>query len=100
MDLQLSVLVRTDPDGGRVHLVTAGCLTETNQQALYPLVRHAWALTSKTEVIIDLTSVDHIQAHALDLLRWELEQEGSGPPLRLVHFLLPEPSGVDGPGSR
>lgn len=58
-----------------MHLITAGCLTETNQQILYPLIHRFRTLTPNTEVLVDLTAVDHLEDSALDLLCWEAEHE-------------------------
>jgi hypothetical protein len=91
VDLQLSVLVRVDPDHRRVRLVTTGCLTETNQQVLYPLIHRLRTLTPDTEVLIDLTAVDHLEDTALDLLCWEVEHEDTTCSTHPVRFALTEP---------
>ena len=90
MHLPLSVHVRIDPNHRRVHLVTTGHLTETNQQTLYPLIRHARTLTPATEVVIDLTSVNHLEGAALDLLRWEIEHDEQEHPVLPVRVALTE----------
>lgn len=97
MELQLSVLVKVTPDERHVRLVTAGHLTETNQQMLYPLIHRARTLTADTEVVVDLTAVQRFEAAALDLLCWEVgceEATGSIGPVRLA---LPIPLPGSGP---
>ncbi|GGG72450.1 hypothetical protein GCM10011374_41490 [Kocuria dechangensis] len=95
MDLPLSVLVRIAPDHSRVRLLTTGCLTETNQRTLYPLIRRMRSLTADTEVVIDLTGIDHLEGAALDLLCWEVEHdqlEAHTQPVRVV-LTQPPPAG-------
>jgi anti-anti-sigma regulatory factor len=91
VDLELSVLVRIDLDHRRVRLVATGRLTETNQRVLYPLIHHARTLTSDTEVVIDLTSLESAESAALDLLCWEVAHEETGQPTGPVQFVLTEP---------
>jgi hypothetical protein len=89
MDHKLSVLVQVDLDGRYVRLVGTGCLTEANQHVLYPLVRRARTLVPPVTVSIDLTGAGHVEAIAVDLLRWAVDHEetmaGDGP----VELLLP-----------
>lgn len=83
MDHKLSVLVQIDLDGRYVRLVVTGCLTEANQHVLYPLVRRARTLIPPVTVSIDLTGAGHVEAIAVDLLRWAIDHEetmaGTGP---------------------
>jgi len=99
VDLQLSVLVRIDPEQRCVRLVTTGHLTETNQRALYPLIRRARALTADTEVVVDLTAIHHLEDAALDLLCWEIEHDDTGCPDRPVRLALTRPSAAGRPSS-
>jgi hypothetical protein len=80
-----------------VHLITAGSLTETNQQVLYPLIHRLRALTPDTEVLVDLTALDHLEDAALDLLCWEVEHEDTTCSPHPVRFALAEPPPPDRP---
>ncbi|WP_309124959.1 hypothetical protein [Kocuria sp.] len=97
MELQLSVRFEVTPDGHQVRLVAMGELTETNQQVLYPLLHRAWALTSATEVVIDLTAVEHLDTAALDLLCWEVEHHQPDHLTQPVCFTLPQTPPANGP---
>ncbi|MEX5256010.1 hypothetical protein [Kocuria arenosa] len=103
MDHKLSVLVQVDLDGAYLRLVVTGCLTEANQHVLYPLVRRARTLIPPVTVSVDLTAAGHVEAIAVDLLRWAMDHdeslEGCSPVELLVPDALPthrpaEPSGV------
>lgn len=92
MDHRLSVLVQIDLDGRHVRLIVTGRLTETNQRALYPVIHRARTLTSTTEVLVDLTCAEHLEATAVDLLSWEIDHgdlSTSGGPVDLA---LPAPA--------
>ena len=99
MELQLSVVFEISADEKQVRLVASGHLTETNQQVLYPMIHRAWALSSATEVVIDLTAVEHLEAGALDLLRWEVEHHQPGHLAQPVRITLPELPPPSGPAS-
>ncbi|GEO92305.1 MULTISPECIES: hypothetical protein [Kocuria] len=75
MDHQLSVLVQVDLDGRYVCLLVTGCLTEASQQALSPVVARARTLLPPVIVSVDLTSAAHVEAPAVDLLRWALDHD-------------------------
>ncbi|MEX5257973.1 hypothetical protein [Kocuria arenosa] len=100
MTPKLSVLVQVDLHGQHVRLSITGALTETNQRALHPLIRRARALAPDIAVIIDLTRAQGVTAPAVDLLRWETEQQESAK--QGVRYLLPaDPVLVDtGPDAR
>ncbi|MEX5270412.1 hypothetical protein [Kocuria sabuli] len=91
MDHHAAVLVQVDPLSASVRLVVSGCLTEDNQQAVRPFIVRARTLIPPATVTVDLTGADHVEATAVDLLRWTLDEdamlEGSGP----VELLLPDP---------
>jgi len=75
MDHKLSVLVQIDLDGRYVRLLLTGCVTETNQHVLYPLIRRTRTLIPPVAVTVDLTCAEHVEAAAVDLLRWALDQD-------------------------
>ncbi|MFE7628870.1 hypothetical protein [Kocuria sp. NPDC057446] len=75
MDHKLSVLVQIDLDGRYVRLLVTGCVTEANQHVLYPLVHRARTLIPPVKVTLDLTCAQHVEAPAVDLLRWALDQD-------------------------
>ena len=75
MDHKLSVLVQVDLDGAYLRLVVTGCLTEANQHALPPLIRRARTLLPPVTVSIDLTAAEHVEAIAVDLLRWTVDHD-------------------------
>lgn len=93
MDHKLSVLVQIDLHGAYVRLVVTGCVTETNQHVLHPLVARARTLIPPVAVAVDLTGADHVEADAVDLLRWALEHldsaDGAGPVEVLTALELP-----------
>ncbi|KUG62106.1 MULTISPECIES: hypothetical protein [Kocuria] len=89
MDHKLSVLVQVDLGGASVRLVVTGCLTETNQHALYPLVRRARTLIPPVTVSVDLTAAGHVEAIAVDLLRWAVEHDRSPDGVSPVELLVP-----------
>lgn len=90
MELQLSVVVEVTSDEKQARLVASGHLTETNQHMLYPLIHRARALTLQTQVIIDLTAVQHFEPAALDLLRWEVALDQRQHLTKPVRFELPD----------
>jgi hypothetical protein len=75
MDHKLSVLVQVDLNGAYVRLAVTGCLTEANQHALHPLIHRARTLIPPVTVSIDLTCAGHIEAAAVDLLRWAADHD-------------------------
>lgn len=89
MDSQFYVLLPIEPETTDVRLVVTGHLTPDNQQPLYPLIRKARATQRSGTVTVDLTGVQ-TEPTALDLLRWDLDQdeEGSGD-LARVRVLVP-----------
>lgn len=78
MDHKLSVLVQIDLHGAYVRLVVTGCVTQANQHALRPLVARARTLVPPVAVTVDLTCAEHVEAGAVDLLRWALEHDDAG----------------------
>ncbi|MFF0945164.1 hypothetical protein ACFYE2_13185 [Kocuria sp. CPCC 205300] len=104
MDHKLSVLVQIDLDGRYVRLVVTGCLTEANQHVLYPLVRRVRTLVPPVTISIDLTGAGHVEAIAVDLLRWAVDHEetvaGPGPVQLLLPGGLPGHRHAPRPGSR
>ena len=97
MELQLSVVFEFSADEKQVRLVASGHLTETNQQVLYPMIHRAWALPAATEVVIDLTAVEHLETAALDLLCWEVEHHQPDHLTQSVRFTLPRTPPANGP---
>lgn len=95
MDHKLSVLVQIDLHGAHVRLVVTGCVTEANQHVLHPLVARARTLNSPVAVAVDLTGAEHVEAGAVDLLRWALEHDntaaGDSPVEVLTAVELPTP---------
>lgn len=89
VDHKLSVLVQVDVDGRSVSLVITGCVTEANQHALYPVIRRARTLVPPVTVSIDLTAADHVEAIAVDLLRWATDHDEPAPGLSPVRILAP-----------
>ena len=90
MDHKLSVLVQVDVDGRYVRLLVTGCLTETNQHALYPLIRRARMLIPPVTVSIDLATAEHVEAVAVDLLRWAIDHDRTMDGVSPVELLLPD----------
>ncbi|MFE7630985.1 hypothetical protein [Kocuria sp. NPDC057446] len=89
MDHKLSVLVQVDLDGAYVRLVVTGCLTEANQHVLYPMVRRARALMPPVTVSVDLTAAGHVEAIAVDLLRWAIDHNETLDGVSPVELLIP-----------
>ena len=94
MDHKLSVLVQVDLHGAYVRLVVTGCVTEANQHVLHPVVARARTLIPPVAVSVDLTGADHVEAGAVELLRWAVEHDatarGTGPGEVLVPARLPD----------
>ncbi|HST72147.1 MULTISPECIES: hypothetical protein [Kocuria] len=89
MDHKLSVLVQVDLHGAYVRLVVTGCLTEANQHALHPVVARARTLIPPVTVTVDLTCADHVEAGAVDLLRWAVDHDEAAPAAGPVEVVLP-----------
>ncbi|MGK7221915.1 hypothetical protein ACSNO4_03870 [Kocuria flava] len=88
MNHKLSVLVQIDLDGAYVRLVVTGCLTEANQHALHALVGRVRTELPPTTVTVDLTDAVHVEAAAVDLLRWAIA-DGSSPHVSPVRMRVP-----------
>ena len=88
VDHKLSVLVQIDLDDRGVRLVVTGCLTERNHHVLHPLIRRARTLAPPVTVTVDLTRTEHVEAIAVDLLRWAIDHDTSLGP---VEILSPAP---------
>lgn len=91
MDHHVSVLVQVDRQSAAVRLVVSGCLTEHNHQAVRPLVLRARTLVPPATVTVDLTCAGHVEASAVDLLRWSLDEDSMLEQLGPVELLLPDP---------
>lgn len=93
MDHKLSVLVQIDLQGAYVRLVVTGCLTEANQHALHPVIALARTLIPAVSVTVDLSGASHVEAGAVDLLRWAVTHhetsDGTGPVEVLAPIHLP-----------
>ncbi|PLC11019.1 hypothetical protein AUQ48_00565 [Kocuria flava] len=100
MHHKLSVLVQVDLDGRTVRLVVTGCLTELNHRALAPLLRRARGLVPGIRVSVDLAAAHHVEAAAVDLLRWTSEHEEAVRGTPPVAFVLPEELPVHGTVTR
>ncbi|MFF0904883.1 UNVERIFIED_CONTAM: hypothetical protein RF653_14515 [Kocuria sp. CPCC 205316] len=90
MDHKLSVLVQVDLDEACVRLAVTGCLTEANQHVLYPLVRRARTLIPPVSASVDLTATRHVEAIAVDLLRWAMDHDESLDGSSPVELLVPD----------
>jgi len=75
MDHKLSVLIQIDLNGAYVRLVVTGCLTEANQHVLHPLIRRARTLIPPVTVSVDLTDAGHLEATAVESLRWAVDHD-------------------------
>ncbi|MUN62501.1 hypothetical protein GMA12_05005 [Kocuria sediminis] len=91
MDHHVSVLVQIDRQSAAVRLVVSGCLTEHNHQAVRPLVLRARTLVAPANVTVDLTCAEHVEASAVDLLRWSLDEDAMLEQIGPVELLLPDP---------
>ncbi|MFF0905456.1 UNVERIFIED_CONTAM: hypothetical protein RF653_17440 [Kocuria sp. CPCC 205316] len=89
MDHKISVLVQIDLDGAYVRLAVTGCLTEANQHVLYPLVHRARTLIPPVTVSVDLTAAGHVEAAAVDLLRWAIDHDETADGASPVELLAP-----------
>ncbi|MGX5359336.1 hypothetical protein [Kocuria sp. KH4] len=91
MNHHVSVLVQVDRQSAAVRLVVGGCLTEHNHQAVRPLVLRARTLMPPASVTVDLTCAEHVEAAAVDLLRWALDEDAMLERIGRVDLLLPDP---------
>lgn len=89
MDHKLSVLVQIDLDGAYVRLAVTGCLTEANQHVLYPLIHRARTLIPPVTVSVELTAAAHVEAAAVDLLRWAIDHDETPDGASPVELLVP-----------
>lgn len=89
MDHKHSVLIQIDLDGRYVRLQVAGCLTEANQHVLYSVVHRAHAVVPSGDISVDLTAACHVEAAAVDLLRWELNHDRECSNIGPVQVLVP-----------
>ena len=91
VDHKLSVLVQIDLDGRGVRLVVTGCLTERNHHVLHPVIRRTRTLVPPVTVTVDLIATEHIEAIAVDLLRWATDHDKNLSSVKiLTPALLPE----------
>lgn len=89
MDHKLSVLVQVDLHGSDVRLVVTGCVTKANQHVLHPMIARARTLIPPVAVSVDLTGAGHVEAIAVDLLRWALEHDNTTAETGPVSVLAP-----------
>ncbi|GGG71143.1 hypothetical protein GCM10011374_39760 [Kocuria dechangensis] len=89
MDHKLSVLVQVDLHGTYVRLVVTGCVTETNQHALHPLIVRAQTLIPSGMVTVDLTCAEHVEAAAVEQLRAAVDHDQTLSRCGLVEVLSP-----------
>lgn len=87
MNSKLSVVLQIDLDGHYVTLDVTGTLTETNQQALPPLVERSRAAFPQALLTVDLRRAELGEPAAVDLLAWSL-QDGS-PDTEAVRITAP-----------
>jgi hypothetical protein len=78
MHPKLSVTVQVDLDGRHVSLAVTGTLTETNQQALTPLVERARTLFPAAALTVDLHQAHLPQPAAIELLARRLRHGSPG----------------------
>ena len=78
MNPKLSVLVHIDLDGRHVTLDVAGTLTETNQQALPPLIARARTTFPEARLSVDLQRAQLREPTAIDVLARNLRNGSSG----------------------
>lgn len=88
---KLSVLVQMDLENRSVRLVVTGCVTEANQHVLYPLVSRARTLVPPVTVSVDLTAAGHVEAIAVDLLRWAIDHDEPARGVSPVRILTSAP---------
>jgi len=98
MNPKLSVLVQVDLEGRHLTLAVTGTLTETNQQALPPLVQRARAAFPHAQLTVDLNHARLAGNTAVELLRRGLLDQApangsSG--RRPVQITAPAPSDQD-----
>ena len=74
MNPELSVLLQIDVEANYLNVAVTGHLTETNQRALYPLIRRARALVPGIRITLDLSGARFAEAADLELLCWSIEQ--------------------------
>lgn len=89
MDHKLGVLVQVDAHGTQVRLLVTGWVTEANQHGLHPVVAAARRLMPRVAVTVDLTVAEHVEAAAVDLLRWAIEAGEAGSDTGPVQVLPP-----------
>ena len=78
MHPKLSVLVQVDLEGRHVTLAVTGVLTQTNQQALPPLVRRARTFFPHAHLTVDLQHTRLAEATAFKLLICSLQDQAPG----------------------
>lgn len=91
MNHKLSVTVQIDLDGKNVRIVATGCLTESSQRGLLPLIQRAGTLVAGIRVVVDLAGAHHVEAAGVDLLRWAVDLDGPGAGNRRVELVVPDP---------
>lgn len=89
VDHKFSVLVQMNLNNRSVRLVVTGCLTEANQYVLHPLVRRATTLAPPVTVSVDLTTAEHVEDIAVDMLRWAVDHDEPEPGVSPVRILTP-----------
>jgi ABC-type transporter Mla MlaB component len=92
MNPKLAVLLQVDLEANHVNVAVTGHLTETNQQALYPLINRARALVPGIRITVDLSGARHIDTAGLDLLSRAIEgADPDRPGGSRIRVVLPEP---------
>ncbi|MDN4611289.1 hypothetical protein [Arthrobacter burdickii] len=102
MDHKLRVTVRLDIDLHWARMDVRGCLTEQNCRALLPIVRRSFRFLQEPNVVIDVSSAQHIDLGGVDALE-RLGITGStahpllGTPGSTAHPLLGTPGSTAHP---
>jgi hypothetical protein len=91
MDHKLRVTVRLDIDLHWARMDVRGCLTEQNCRALLPIVRRSFRFLQEPNVVIDVSSAQHIDPGGVDALE-RLGITGS-----TAHPLLGTPGSIPNP---
>ncbi len=91
MELQLCVTVEADPEGTQVRLVVTGQLIKSDHRALFLLAKRVRALSTRTEVVVDLTAAKFVESSAVDFLIWEIDHYEASATARPVGIELSAP---------
>jgi hypothetical protein len=69
MNHKLRITVRLDIDLHWARMDVHGCLTEENCRALLPIVRRSFRILQEPNVVIDVSSAQHVERAGVDALR-------------------------------